>query len=88
MASSASDDIRKIGFNDHVQVDGRALHIQTEVLQRGGYVMRTTVLEGGTVQFATSEPCPDEARDHERIRALVQSQHEAYVGKVIRGEVG
>lgn len=88
MASSASGDIRKIGFNDSIQVDGRALHIQTEVLQRGGYVMRTTVLEGGTVQFATSEPCPPNLQDEERIRALVQLQHESYVGKVIRGEVG
>ena len=88
MASSASHDIRRIGFNDNVKVDGRALHIQTEVLQRGGYVMRTTVLEGGSVQFAASEPCPEDIRDHERIRALVKLQHEAVVGKVIRGEVG
>lgn len=87
MAGSASEDIRKIGFNDNVRVDGRAFHIQTEVLQRGGYVMRTTVLEGGTVQFATSEPCPGNVQDHERIRALVRLQHESYVGKVIRGEV-
>jgi hypothetical protein len=88
MASSASADIRKIGFNDNLQVEGRALHIQTEVLQRGGYVMRTTVLEGGTVRFATSEPCPHDLQDQERIRALVKLQHESYVGKVIRGEVG
>jgi hypothetical protein len=49
--------------------------------------MRTTVLEGGTVHFAASEPCPEDIQDHERIRTLVQLQHEAVVGKVIRGEV-
>ena len=78
-------DARKIGFNDPVVIDGHTLHIQTEVLTRGGVVIRTVVLDGGVVRMAENRPCPPEVADLEALVARVKSQHGELLDKVRLG---
>jgi hypothetical protein len=78
---------RKIGFNDPVEVEGRSLHVQTEVLTRERVVFRTVVLEGGVVRFLENRPCPPEVTDLGALVACVKSQHEELLDKIRRGGV-
>jgi hypothetical protein len=70
-----SGDPREIGFNDSVLVQGRSLHVQTEVLGREQLVIRTTVLEGGVVRVAERQLCRADATGPEQLRALAEEQH-------------
>ena len=76
---------RKVGFNDPVEVEGRKLHIQTEVLTRDGVVVRTLVLEGGIVRFSENRPCPSWVQDMVSLVACVQSQHQELLDTIRRG---
>jgi hypothetical protein len=67
---------RTIGFNDSLDVEGISLHIQTEVLTRGGGVIRTTVLRGGVAKFVESQPVPPEVSEMAALTALVRTQHQ------------
>lgn len=85
MSQALADEIRRIGFNTEARVGERRLHVQTEVLRSG--MIRTTVLESGTVRMAESQPCP-ELSELDQVRDAVESQHMRIVGQVNRGEVG
>jgi hypothetical protein len=78
-------DARKIGFNEPVEVEGRNLHIQTEVLTRDGVVFRTVVLEGGVVRFTENRACPEWVADLPTLVACVKSQHEELRETIRRG---
>jgi hypothetical protein len=78
-------DACKIGFNDPVEIGGRKLHIQTEVLTREGVMFRTVVLEGGIVRFLENRPCPAEVRDLVALAACVKSQHEELLNTIKQG---
>jgi hypothetical protein len=78
-------DVRKIGFNDPVEVQGRKLHIQTEVITREGVIFRTVVLEGGVVRFLENRPCPPEITDLGALTACVKSQHEELLDTIKQG---
>jgi hypothetical protein len=69
-------DARTVGFNDSVEVGGVSLHVQTEVLTRGGGVIRTTVLRGGVAKFVESQPVPPEVSEIAALTALVRTQHQ------------
>lgn len=84
MSSLRLDDLKKVGFNESVQVGGRSLHVQTEVLTRSGIVIRTTVLEGGVAKLAEHTPCPDNVSDLGAFVALVESQHKQLVEQLGR----
>jgi hypothetical protein len=78
---------RKIGFNDSVAVEGAHLHVQTEVLTRGGVVIRTTVLHGGVTKLVESHPVPPHVSDVGALAMLVQTQHQRCFDQVKRGGV-
>jgi hypothetical protein len=80
-----SEDARKIGFNDPVEIDGRTLHIQTEVLTRDGFVVKTVVVEGRIVRLADSRPCPPEVSDLEALVARAESQHRDLLDRIRLG---
>jgi hypothetical protein len=83
MSGVVLDDLKKIGFNEPVDVDGRSLHVQTEVLTRGGVVIRTIILESGVAKVAEDQPCPDITNLGAFI-ALVESQHKQVVRQLQR----
>jgi hypothetical protein len=68
-------DPREIGFNESVTVQGRSLHVQTEVLGREELIIRTTVLEGGVVRVTERQLCPVETTRPEQLRVLAEEQH-------------
>jgi hypothetical protein len=72
----------KIGFNESVDVGGRALHVQTEVLTRGGGAIRTTILDGGIAKFVKKEALPTDLPGLEALATLVKAQHDRYVGHI------
>jgi hypothetical protein len=78
-------DARKIGFNDPVEVEGRKLHVQTEVVTREGIILRTVVLEGGVVRFSENRTCPPEVQDIGSLVACVKSQHQEILETIRRG---
>lgn len=84
MAGLHLGEVKKIGFNASVLVDGRDLHVQTEVLTREGIVIRTTILEGGVAKFAEKRPCPPEVSDLSAFVAVVESQHKQRVEQLRR----
>jgi len=84
MSGLRLDDARKIGFNDSVQVEEHSLHVQTEVLTRGGIVIRTVILEGGIARFAESRPCPRDVSDLGALVALVESLHKQCLDELKR----
>jgi hypothetical protein len=67
-----------IGFNNSVDVGGLTLHLQTEVVKRGGIVIRTTVLDGGVAKSVKNHPVPPDVSDMKALAALVQAQHQRY----------
>ena len=69
----------KIGFNESVDVGGVSLHVQTEVLTRGGGAIRTTILDGGIAKFVKKEIIPEEISGIEALVARVEAQHARYV---------
>lgn len=73
---SRLDEIRKIGFNSSVNVGKRNLHVQTEVLVRGQIVIRTMVLEGGTIVSAERRTCPEHVQAPEQVEAYVRQHHQ------------
>ena len=76
---------KKIGFNDSVDVGGVNLHVQTEVLTRGGIVIRTTVLHGGVTKLVESQSVPPHVSDVGALVTLVQTQHRRCFEQVKRG---
>ncbi len=84
---AVSEAIRGIGFYDSVQREGRSLHVQTEVIGRREAVVRSTVLEGGTVHYAERKPYPVEIVDVEQARKHVEEQHKRVVARASRGEL-
>jgi hypothetical protein len=74
MSTLNLSEAKKIGFNN--EVPGLDLHIQTEVLTRGGLVIRTTILAAGVVQHAESHPVPPDVSDMLALVALVRTQHQ------------
>lgn len=78
-------DPRSLGHNNHVELDGRKLMVQTEVLGRAELKVRTTVLESGVVRYSESNPCP--ANQLEEVRSIVEAQHARNLERVQRGEV-
>jgi hypothetical protein len=73
-----------IGFNDSVDVEGRGLHVQTEVLMRNGAAIRTTVLAGGVAKYAKTEPVPPNVLDMEALEARVRAQHQGILDHLKR----
>ena len=67
-----------IGFNNSIDVEGVTLHVQTEVVRRGGIVIRTTVLDGGVAKSVKNHPVPPNVSELETLAALVQAQHQHY----------
>jgi hypothetical protein len=65
----------KVGFNDSVDVDGRSLHVQTEVLPRVG-VIRTAVYDGGVAKWVNKQPVPPDLSDMEALVVIVRGQHQ------------
>lgn len=80
-------DVRELGFNDRIQVNGRAFDIQTEVVDRGALKVRSTVLEQGKVLYSMTIALSPEPDDGEQTALAVQEQHYVVVGMVRRGEV-
>jgi hypothetical protein len=81
------DELRKIGFNDSVDVGKRTLHVQTEVIVRDGVLIRTMVLEGGIVRFVDRHVCPPALVAVDEIRAYANSRHERHVAAARQGLV-
>jgi hypothetical protein len=75
MSGLNPSEARKIGFNESVEVDGLSLHVQTEVLTRGGLVVRTTVLDGGVTKRVESQPVPPLVTEMAALAELAQNQH-------------
>lgn len=84
MTALRDREIRQVGFNESVNLQGRPFHVQTEVLVREQIMIRTTVLEAGAVMFAESHPCPNEALELDAFSALVEAQHKHYVQELNR----
>ena len=82
MAQLLPAEARSIGFNESVTVGGRVLHVQTEILGRNEITIRTTIIDGGTVQLAESHACNPDATHLEQLRALAQEQHDRQVRKL------
>ncbi|MDH5492482.1 MAG: hypothetical protein OEY14_11080 [Myxococcales bacterium] len=80
-----SEEARKIGFNDHIDVGGIAYHVQTEVMGRGELKARTLVYESGVIQHAESQPLGGEGRSLEELRSEVDAQHRRVVSLVRAG---
>lgn len=80
-------DVRELGFNDRVQVEGRSFDVQTEVVERSALEIRSTVLEQGRVLYTTSGALGAEHADVARAEEVVREQHDAVLGMVRRGEV-
>jgi len=74
MSALSLPEVKKIGFNN--DVPGLNLHVQTEVLTRGGLSMRTTVLAGGVVKHVEIHPVPADVSDMFALIALVRAQHQ------------
>jgi hypothetical protein len=72
----------RIGFNDSVDVGGKTLHIQTEVLTARGVVIRTTVYDGGVAKWAGKVPVPADVTDMPALEALVRQQHQRCLNHV------
>ena len=80
-----ANDPRSLGHNNHVELNGRKLMVQTEVLGKAELKVRTTVLESGVVRYSESNPCP--ASGLEEVRPIVEAQHARNLERVQRGEV-
>ena len=76
MSSLNVAEAQTIGFNNSVDVGGLTLHLQTEVVKRGGMVIRTTVLDGGVAKSVTNEPVPPDVSEMDALVALVWAQHQ------------
>jgi hypothetical protein len=79
MSKLATDEIRKIGFNDTVQVARRTFHVQTEVLVVDGIVIKTTVSEAGVIRYSENHSCTEDFAGLGAFRSLVHAQHQRYV---------
>ena len=80
MSALNLSEAKKIGFNN--DVPGLNVHIQTEVLTRGGLFIRTTILSAGVVKHAESHPVPPDVSDMIALVALVRTQHQRYFDRV------
>ncbi len=84
MSDRVAEEARRIGFNQALTVGDAVLHVQTEVTGREQLVVRTTVLRGGVVIEAESNPCPPELQDLGEIRALAEGQHQQHIERLLR----
>ena len=82
MEHPAANEARSIGFNESVSLDGRVVHVQTEVLGHEKPVIRTTILEGGLVLHVENHGCPTEPLQLEQLRQRVEQQHRHHVQQV------
>lgn len=78
---------RSIGFNDDVRAGDRSFHVQTEVVGSVEMTVRSTVLEGGIVRYATKRRLPPDLKEIAVARALVEAHHQETLGKVASGEI-
>ena len=76
----------RIGFNTHVTVGERQLHVQTEVFGRDRLRMLTTVTEGGEVLVSREAWCDDDLAVYEEIQWAAEQQHESAVSEARAGE--
>jgi hypothetical protein len=83
MADQLLAAVRRIGFNESVERDGRSFHVQTEVHARNGIVIRTTVHEGGTVVHTDTQPVAISEGE-----TLAEAQHDGCVDRLRRAVVG
>jgi hypothetical protein len=81
------EELCKIGYNDSVEVGQRTLHVQTEVMVKGGVMIRTMILEGGVVRAVDRHPCPPELTELEEIRAYASSRHRQQIEAAQQGAV-
>ena len=78
-----SDDLSSLGFNDHVELNGRSLHVQTEVTRTDPITVRSVVFEGGTILEATTRALS--ASDDSQARQAIQEHHENVLADVLSG---
>jgi hypothetical protein len=81
-------DLQRIGFNDCIKRDARAVHVQTEVLGGSPLKVRSTVMEGGGILDATTRSVDIAELQIDKVRDLVRSQHDSVVAEVRRGRYG
>ena len=74
-----------IGFNTHVPLAHRDVHVQTEVFGRSALRVVTTVTSGGELLGSREEELPGEVTSLELITEAVQAQHDAMVGTARQG---
>jgi hypothetical protein len=77
----------RIGFNDSIDVGGKSLHIQTEVLTARGVAIRTAVYDGGVAKWVEKLPLPPDVTDMQALEALVRNQHQRCIDHVKRAGV-
>ena len=80
--------VRRIGFNESVERDGRSFHVQTEIHARNGIVIRTTVHEGGTVVHVDNQPVATSEDVLELLETLAEAQHDGCVERLKRAVIG
>ena len=85
MVDARTDGVREIGFNQSVQVNGRELHVQTEVLGRDQLIVRTTVNEGGVVRLAERVVYQGDPAGVDAIRAVAEAQHARHIQELMEG---
>ena len=80
-------DLRELGHNDRLQVNGRSLDVQTEVVGQGPWEVRSMVIEAGRVIHTSRGSLPATITDVERAAQEVRAQHERVMRKVGQGEL-
>ncbi len=83
---TADRDVTQIGFNTEVQQGERSLHVQTEIIARGGTKIRTTVTHRGAILHVSSSPFELE-RSLDDCRRIAQTVHARIVERVTLGEI-
>ena len=78
-----TDDLRRLGFNDHVQLGARQIHVQTEVVGKNPLKARTMVFEGGQLLDTAQR---DLDSDPERAGDAVRLQHDDVLERARAGK--
>jgi hypothetical protein len=76
------EQVRGIGFYDCLQLDGKTLHVQTEVAGRADPRIRTTVHRDGEILSSTSEPWPPGLHDRTAAESLIREHHQQLVTRL------
>ncbi len=85
--SAAIESVRTLGYNDCVEVMGRILQVQTEVIGRHEMSIRTVIVEGGQVLNAISRPFPEELLELGNCDEHVHGQHLKVLAGVRDGQL-